>query len=486
MLRELWDLAENKVKFKAAQFENALYEQKRHYEAAGHGRRTEKWYRRSAGPAADQQRGLLYLRGFSRDLVRNNPHAQRAITVIATNTVGSGIIPAFKGVRSKAVKKLWQQWAGTDKCDFNGHMNFYGLQEQIMRAVAESGDALVVRRYTENSPVGFDLQVLESDFLDHNKTINLSDGGFIVQGVEFDRSGRRRGYWLFEEHPNEIGKFNSAQSRFISKDLVIHIFEVLRPGQVRGIPMGVSAFIRIKDFDEFQDAQLHQQKVAACFVGFVTNTNPTPVGGLTREDLDITDRLEPGLIQELPHGRDMKFSQPPTTSGTDLYSLTVLRSIASGYNVTYESLTNDYSQVNFSSGRMGWLEFSRSVTSWQNKLMITMFCQRVYDWFEQGIRVMEGIKPKLDVTWTTPRREMIDPLKEGAATNAQIKAGLKSRQEGIRELGYDPEDVNAEIKEDMESADAINALFSTDVKYRPEAQAPRPSTATTKPQTSKN
>ena len=81
---------------------------------------------------------------------------------------------------------------------------------------------------------------------------------------------------------------------------------------------------------------------------------------------------------------------------------------------------------------------------------------------------------------------MIDPLKEGAATNAQIKAGLKSRQEGIRELGYDPEDVNAEIKEDMESADAINALFSTDVKYRPEAQTPRPSTATTKPQTSKN
>lgn len=463
---------------------NAVHEQKRHFEASGYGRRTEKWHRQTAGPAADANRGLRMLRGFSRDLVRNNPHAQRAVTVIATNTVGSGIIPTFKGARSKRIKKTWADWAGTKSCDFYDNMDFYGLQEQVMRAVAESGDALIVRRWNWGNKVGFDLQVLESDFLDETKTLQ-TENGFILQGVEFDRAGRRLGYWLYEEHPNEIGKLNSNVSRFVPKSEVIHVFEVLRPGQVRGIPMGVSAFIRIKDFDEFQDAQLHTQKVAACFVMTVTNTNPLPAEMRGVEPEPLTERFEPGQIMELQYGREAKFSQPPSVSGTDTYSMTVLRSIASGYNITYEAMTNDYSMVNFSSGRMGWLEFARSITSWQNKLMITKMCHGVYEWFEQGLSIMEGIKPTASATWTTPRREMIDPLKEGAAIIAFIKAGILSRQEAIRQNGYDPDDVNAEIEEDMEIAEALGALFTTDVANRLKeiaAAKPKSSTATVKPQ----
>ena len=45
------------------------------------------------------------------------------------------------------------------------------------------------------------LQVLEADQLDTAKTEELRDGGFVVQGIEFDRLGRRRGYWLYPTHP---------------------------------------------------------------------------------------------------------------------------------------------------------------------------------------------------------------------------------------------------------------------------------------------
>jgi len=494
MLKDLYNLATYKVQFEANKFMAAVHEQKRHFEAAGYGRRTESWYRKTGGPTSDTQKGLRLLRGMSRDLVRNNPYAQRAITVIATNTVGSGIRPSFKGTRAKAIKKKWGEWAGSSSCDFYGNLNLYGLQEQVMRAVAESGDALIVRRWNQNSAVGFDLQILEADFLDETKTMRLDgpDPGFILQGVQFDSRGRKTGYWLYEEHPTEVAKTNSHPSRFVPASEVIHVFEALRPGQVRGIPMGVSAFIRIKDYDKFQDAQLHQQMVAACFVAMVTNTNPIPAGmqggysGLNQPELELTERLEPGVIQELPYGRDVKFSQPPSVSGSDVFSLTVLRAIAGGYNITYEALANDYSNVNFSSGRMGWLEFARVVTSWQDRLMVTQFCQKVYTWFEEGLQIMEGFRPstKTDVTWTVPRREMIDPLKEGAAIIADIKAGLQSRQEALRQKGYDPDDVNAEIAEDMLAAEILNALFSTDVKYRPEDKA-KPAGATVKPQATK-
>lgn len=335
-----------------------------------------------------------------------------------------------------------------------------------MRAVAESGDAIIIRRWNMDSPTGFDLQVLESDFLDENMTRAEQDGGFSMQGVVFDANGRRKGYYLFDKHPGEIGfTQGNLASRYVPASEVVHVFEVLRPGQVRGIPMGVSAFIRLKDFDEFQDAQLYKQKIAALFVMVVTDTQK-PLGKQLGAGYDPLDKMVPGIVEHLPYGKDVKFSQPPTTEGTDEYSKTVLRAIAVAYNVTYEALTNDYSNVNFSSGRMGWLEFARNVASWQDRLMITMLCDGVFEWFQQSLKILGGFSDNLDITWTTPRREMIDPFKEGKAMIELVSAGVISRQEFQRLMGYDPDDVNAEIAADLAVDASLGAEFTTSVKYR--------------------
>lgn len=454
-----------KLRFRAAEFTEAVQLQTRHYEAALNGPRSDKWYRRNRGPVADQMQGLSKLRGFSRELVRNNPYAQRAVNIITKNTVGSGIVPIFKGTKSKIIATKWRKWAASKSCDFNDQLRFSGIQEMVIRAVVESGDALVVRRWDPRNPMGFELQVLESDFLDETVTRAESDGGFVLQGVAFNAKGKRVGYYLHEKHPGEI-RYNvvSTQSRLVPASEVLHIFEVLRPGQVRGIPMGVSSFIKLKDFDEFQDAQLYKQKVAACFVMVVTDTEK-PLAAAKKQAYDPIDRLTPGVIEHLPYGKDVKFSQPPTTEGTGEYATTVLRSIAIGYNVTYEALTNDYSKVNFSSGRMGWLEFARNVQSWQDNLMITMLCDGVFEWFQDGLKIMGGYSENVDITWTTPRREMIDPKKEGEALQALVKAGLMSHQEAIRLQGYDPDDVYAEIAQDLEKVKELGAMFSTDVRY---------------------
>lgn len=56
------------------------------------------------------------------------------------------------------------------------------------------------RRTEDRLPVPLQLQVLEADHLDSWKTEELRDGGFILQGIEFDALGRRRAYWLFPTH----------------------------------------------------------------------------------------------------------------------------------------------------------------------------------------------------------------------------------------------------------------------------------------------
>src|SRR5512144_1235180 len=65
----------------------------RNYEGARVGRRTEGWV--VAGTSANAEIGtaLSRLRDRSRDLVRNNPYAAKAVQALLSNLVGTGILP---------------------------------------------------------------------------------------------------------------------------------------------------------------------------------------------------------------------------------------------------------------------------------------------------------------------------------------------------------------------------------------------------------
>ena len=65
----------------------------RGYDGAAKGRRTDGW--RAAGTSADSEIALAgsLLRDRMRDLVRNNPHAAKAVSVLVNNIVGGGIMP---------------------------------------------------------------------------------------------------------------------------------------------------------------------------------------------------------------------------------------------------------------------------------------------------------------------------------------------------------------------------------------------------------
>ena len=66
------------------------------YDGAKSGRRTDGWI--AAGGDANTEVGasLASLRNRSRDLLRNNPYASKAIAELVGNTVGTGIVPQAK------------------------------------------------------------------------------------------------------------------------------------------------------------------------------------------------------------------------------------------------------------------------------------------------------------------------------------------------------------------------------------------------------
>lgn len=444
----------------------------RSYDGAAKTRRTAHWKAGSGSANTEIRPTLETLRNRSRYLVRNEAYATRAIDAYESNVVGSGIMATPKAKtkgRADKFKLEWMDWAESVACDFDSRNNFYGLQGLAMRGIAEGGEMLLRRVWTNESGsrMPFQVQLLEGDFLDISKDGETTqDGGFIVQGVEFSPTGRRRAYWLWDQHPGDqsISFKKRIESKRVDAKDIIHLFRVERAGQVRGVPWLAPILIRMKDHSDWADATLLRQKLAACFTAFVTDTSgvDTDLGGDSTDGYTLGEKLEPGIIELLKPGQSVEFANPPSASDFESFSVPQIRAMSAGLGLTYEVLSGDYSRVNFSSGRMGWIEFHRNIEKWRWQMLIPHMCTGVWKWFCEAAAIMGmGSDPVVSL-WTPPRREMIDPVKEVNATKEQIKGGLKSLSEAIRENGYEPEEVMKELAEDLETARKLGLKLDVD------------------------
>lgn len=438
---------------------------KRFFEGASGGRRTAGWKTPSTSAAAEISNSAAALRDRARDLVRNNSFASRGLQVIVSNTVGYGIRAQIKNANGRGLDPLkvaWKNWAETTACDAHGRKDYYGLQAQVMRTVAESGEALVIRQRlaASSQEIPIAVKILEPDFIDKRK-----QDAQTIDGIQFDSNGKVTGYWIWEKHPGDNALSNfyqtiSLKSNLVPASEVIHVFREDRAGQIRGVSWFAPIIISLRELDEYMDASIVKQKVAACFAAFIHDIEPT--GGDDEKTASISDKLEPGIMEILPPGKNVTFANPPSVSEFDPFTRSMLRSVATGLGITYESLSGDYSQVNFSSGRMGWLEFQRNLEAWRWQMFIPQFCVPFTKWFMEAAE-LRGIKlNNAYFEHTPPSREMIDPNAETNAIVTGVRAGIKSLPEAIRELGYDPDTVLTEIEEFNKKLDDKGIILDTD------------------------
>ncbi|MCK7461109.1 MAG: phage portal protein [Sphingobacterium sp.] len=421
------------------------------------------------------QRDLSALRDRHRDLARNNPWARRAISAIVNNTIGPGIIAKWPDDDRQA---RWSRWFESTAIDADGRTHGYGLQSLILRTIVESGECLVrrrTRRPNDGCAIPLQIQILEPDYLDHNKTQTLPNGHVIVQGVEFNAWGRRVAYWLFRSHPGEhlVGRGPSITSAPIPASEILHLYRADRSGQVRGVPWGTGAMTRLWMLDGYQDAQLERQRNSACFMAFRRQTDLSiePVG----MNYELFDKLEPGAIEDLPPGVDLTFATPPQPEDDKEFRLAVLQACAADYNLPYEALTGDLSQVNFSSARMGWNEFGRSIDVWRWQMLAPQLLAPLVRWYLEAELVAGHAVPDLDVQplWTPPARTLVDPVREIPAIQNAVRAGLLSIQQAIRQQGYDPKIIAHENAEFFHYADALGIRFDSDARpLAPESSDP--------------
>jgi lambda family phage portal protein len=454
------------------------------HEVAGRGRRAMAWTPGNPGALATMLDTLTELRTKSRDLARRNAWANAALEAYVSNAIGTGIKPqsmiADAALR-ETVHRLWSDWVGD--ADAAGLTDYYGLQALACRAMLEGGECLIrlrPRRPEDGLTVGLQLQLLEPEHLPLTLNTTLASGHTIQAGIEFDLLGRRVAYHLYRTHPEDgvMAPMSSSLGNDtvrIPASEIVHLFRPLRPGQIRGEPWLARALVKLHELDQYDDAELVRKKTAAMFAGFVTRVAPEDqlLGESEADENGVAlAGMEPGTMQILEPGEDVKFSQPADVGANYTEFLRAqFRAVAAAMGVTYEQLTGDLSQVNYSSIRAGLLEFRRRVESIQHGVLIHQMCRPIWRaWFTQA--VLEGALPirafsdnrrdLLAVKWIPQGWQWVDPQKEFNAMKLAIRSGLLSRSEAISAFGYDAEDVDQEIANDNARADTLGLVFDTD------------------------
>lgn len=440
------------------------------YDAAGTGRRLRGWFAPSSGPNRAIE-GLHALRNRARDAQRNEWAGASGARVWTTNLVGTGIVcrpitndPEIK----KPLVRLWDEWI--PDADADGVLDFYGLQTLATRNWLASGEILVrlrPRRANDGLAVPLQVQLLESDMLPQLDTTvapGLPNGNVIRSGIEFNRMGKRVAYWLHSQHPGEKqSAVNVSRLTRVPAEFILHIYEPIRPGQLRGVSEYSPILAKLRGVMDFDDAVLERQKLANLFTMFLTRELPEhdehPLSGKAEAADSAGDPivgLEPGLSQELQPGEDVKFSSPPDAGANyGEFMRQQNLGVSAGQGLPYELLTGDVRDISDRTLRVIINEFRRHCEQRQWQIIIPQFCQPIRNAWSSAAALSGALTTQLveeakRVRWQPQGWAYIHPVQDAQGKVIEVKNGFRSRTGVVTERGDDIDLVDEERTEDAE------------------------------------
>jgi lambda family phage portal protein len=312
------------------------------------------------------------------------------------------------------------------------------------------------------------VQLIDPDRL--SNPYGMAEMPTLRQGVRIDpATGEPLGYHFRDAHPADWpNAFAAVTWTYVPREtpwgraLVIHGFETERDGQVRGKPpmAAIIEALRLLDVYERGEAvstilnSLYATTLETDFgadpelAGEVFGKDPT-TGAALPPNVDM--RLRGVKVPVLPAGVHLKFNAParPAAAQFKEFEAAFLRRVAAATGLSYEQVSRDYSQTNYSSARAALLEAWKFLSG-RASFMAESFADIVYAcWLEEAIDLGEVLMPKgapgfydalpdwVACRWIGPGRGWIDPVKEVQASVMKIDAGLSHLENEAAEQGED-------------------------------------------------
>lgn len=473
----------------------------RAYAAAGGGRLTAGWVGSDSSADAELAAALRTMRGRSRALIRDASYAKQARRLVVNNVIGTGIgmQAQVRSTRNQLfarvndeIESAWREWCRAGSCHTGGTLQFAALERQLMAQVFDAGEVFVrlhLRPFGD-SQVPLALEVIEAERIADEFVIAGSGGGPARLGVECDDFGRPMAYWIRQRHPGDVGVYGSDRDALIRvpADQMIHLYVADRWPQRRGEPWLHTAARRLNDMDGYSEAEIVAARGAASYMGIIETPEPE---GLPADENDqdgsatqYEAELEPGIIKRLAPGEKFASFDPSRPNAQmDPFMRMMLREVAAGAGVSYESLSRDYSQSNYSSSRLALLD-DRDVWRVLQQWFVTAFREPLHRiWLQQAVlaRAVPAVPAdeyllnprKFDAVAFKPRGwSWVDPTKEVEAFKEAVRAGFTTVTDVVAQTagGKDLEDVIAERRRELDAFQ--EAGIEVDTTFVPKAEAP--------------
>ena len=362
-------------------------------------------------------------------------------------------------------------------CDVGRRTGMGGILALAFRHRVMDGEALAAILWRpRGGPFATAVQVIDPDRLSNPM------GGFeqtnLRQGVEMDRDGAPVAYHVRVSHPGDLclgmdpwrwERVPRATS--FGRRVMVHAFEPDRAGQVRGTSPLAPIVKRLKMLGRYDEAEMQAAVLNAILAAFVESPYDhqqlaelmsDPEGS---EELSAYQRMRLGFHEAAPMrlgGVKVNFTAPgekvtltnPThpNSVFEHFTRASLRNVASAMGLTYEQLSNDWGQVNYSSARAALLEVWRGFTARKDHFA-AQFMQPIYAaWLEEALDRGIVVPPKgapafrgkkaayCAAKWIGPARGWVDPLKEAYASIERVDALMSTREREGAEQGVDWEE----------------------------------------------
>lgn len=303
-------------------------------------------------------------------------------------------------------------------------------------------------------------------------------------GVGLGPFDRRTGYWLHAQHPGDF-TFHGAPyaSGFVDYADAIHLHRPLRAGQIRGVPVLAPVLMNARDLSDVMDAIVVKQRVEASFAGFITTKDRGDPMSSKAGDKRV-ETMRPGTLTYLQDGETVTFGQPSSAGQFEQVWVTTMMGMAAGAGLTYDQVTGDLRQANYSSLNAGDIHRRRLCEQTQEHVLVPQLMRRTTGWFIDAAIMAGELKPRRPgYRWNyiLPAVEPVDPRKALEADILAVRSGRMTPQEFIGAWGQDWRKVIADTTAFFRMLDAQPGGLVLNIDPRRVSQAGIAQTEPSKP-----
>jgi lambda family phage portal protein len=188
-------------------------------------------------------------------------------------------------------------------------------------------------------------------------------------------------------------------------------------------------------------------------------------------DDERVSNFEPGVFKYLAPGESVNVPQLDAPDGQfEPFMRGMLRAVAAAIGCSYETISRDFSQSNYSSSRLSLLEDRENWKTLQDYLIDHLLRPVFERWLAAAVGSGAMPLPGYDVMperyeavkWFPRGWEWVDPAKEVSAYKEAVRCGFKTQADVVAAGGGDLEDLLVALAAERERAQELGLTLDID------------------------